>query len=79
MAGLLKTGGTMMKPPPRGSVMLIRRAPRDWSHTGIVTGGDQNHVQTIEGNTNNEGSREGYEVAQRFRSYDSLDFIQFTL
>jgi hypothetical protein len=31
--------------------------------------------ETIEGNTNDDGSREGYEVCRRFRSYQKTDFI----
>jgi hypothetical protein len=31
--------------------------------------------ETIEGNTNDEGSREGYEVCHRVRGYGSKDFI----
>jgi len=31
--------------------------------------------QTIEGNTNDDGSREGYEGCQRVRGYASKDFI----
>jgi hypothetical protein len=30
---------------------------------------------TIEGNTNDEGSREGYEVRKRIRGHEDKDFI----
>ena len=43
-----------------------------FSHTGIVSA-DQDaagHFLAIEGNTNNDGSRDGYEVAERTRSID---------
>ena len=41
-------------------------------HTGFVTKIDGVNVHTIEGNTNDEGSREGYEVARRIRSIKSI-------
>lgn len=37
-------------------------------HTGIVEAVDGDTLTTIEGNTNDDGSREGYEVARRQRS-----------
>jgi hypothetical protein len=35
-------------------------------------------VTTIEGNTNEAGSREGFEVSRRVRATTSLDFIAAT-
>jgi hypothetical protein len=32
---------------------------------------------TVEGNTNDEGSADGYEVCQRMRSLTKKDFIRF--
>ena len=48
----------------------------DRHHTGIVTevAKDGSWVKTIEGNTNDEGSREGYEVCARTRAVGKLDF-----
>lgn len=40
-------------------------------HVAIVGKVEQTHVWTIEGNTNDEGSREGYEVARRKRKLNS--------
>jgi hypothetical protein len=58
-----------------GSLFLIRRTATDWTHTGIVTQVAAETIQTIEGNTNDDGSREGYEVCNRIRGYDAKDFI----
>jgi hypothetical protein len=58
-----------------GSFFLQRRTPSDWVHTGIVIKVEDNIFHTIEGNTNDEGSREGYEVCQRIRGYKKKDFI----
>lgn len=59
-----------------GSVFLVRKKPGDWTHTGIVTAFHSDHIETIEGNTNDSGSREGYEVCQRVRGYKGKDFIR---
>lgn len=62
--------GRLFHEPKRGDMFV-------WSsskggHTGFVVEvyevGDVKHVRTIEGNTNDEGSREGYEVCERRRS-----------
>ncbi|MCK4783957.1 MAG: peptidoglycan-binding protein, partial [Desulfobacteraceae bacterium] len=40
-----------------GSFFLSRRTSTDWVHTGIVVRADDEVFETIEGNTNDEGSR----------------------
>jgi cell wall-associated NlpC family hydrolase len=47
---------------PRGSLFVQRRTADDWNHVGIVVSGGVEVIETIEGNTNEGGSREGYEV-----------------
>jgi hypothetical protein len=64
---------SLLKP---GTVFLSRRTRRDWTHTGLVTRVDAKDVfSTIEGNTNDEGSREGYEVCARVRGFGNKDFV----
>ncbi len=58
-----------------GSIFLNRKTTTDWTHTGLVTAVHEETFDTIEGNTNDAGDREGYEVCRRVRSYDSKDFI----
>lgn len=58
-----------------GSLFLNRRTSTDWTHTGIVLKAEAEFFHTIEGNTNDEGDREGYEVCQRIRGYKDKDFI----
>lgn len=42
----------------------------EWSgHAGIVTGTNLNSFDTVEGNTNDQGGREGYIVAKKQRSF----------
>lgn len=59
-----------------GSIMLIRKSPGDWFHTGIVIDINESRVVTIEGNTNLAGSREGIRVLERKRSLKNKDFIE---
>jgi hypothetical protein len=56
---------------------LVRNTPSDWTHTGIVVSTSAETFKTIEGNTNDDGSREGYEVCARTRGYSNMDFIKF--
>jgi Putative peptidoglycan binding domain len=62
---------------PPGSLFLNRESDTDWTHVGVVIAADELTLSTIEGNTNDDGSREGYEVCMRTRSYTNRDFIVF--
>jgi hypothetical protein len=61
---------------PVGCFFLNRRTDNDWNHTGIVIAFHDDHFETIEGNTNDAGDREGYEVCQRIRGYEGKDFVK---
>lgn len=63
---------------PPGTVFLNRRVANDWTHTGFVLDAGRETFTTIEGNTNDEGSREGYEVCARTRGYGARDFVRLT-
>ncbi len=58
-----------------GWLFLQRRTASDWVHVGIVTAAKSDYFHTLEGNTNDSGDREGYEVAARFRGFAKKDFI----
>ncbi len=64
-------------------LFLRRRTSTDWTHTGIAADGTGKPKQlvfaTMEGNTNDEGSREGFEACYRKRSVSAsnYDFIKF--
>ena len=60
---------------PPGALFLVRRTPADWTHVGVVTRSGPDAFDTIEGNTNDDGSREGFEVCARTRGYKDKDFI----
>lgn len=46
-------------------------------HTGIVESVEGSVIKTIEGNTNNDGSREGYMVCKHSRSLHSSQLVGF--
>jgi len=79
-------GGRLLTQPPLsqrsritpGSFFLRLAAhgePFEYGHTGIVVDADGDTFKTIEGNTNDDGSFEGYEVCARVRGYPNIDFI----
>lgn len=79
---LIKTGGVMRqwnesakerrKSAPQVGDVFIMDFGKGTGHTGFVERVDGSNVHTIEGNTNDEGSREGYEVARRVRPLKSF-------
>ncbi len=87
---LIKTGGVAVQMNkttlPKLSVNSKAIAPGDvfimefksgFGHTGFVKEIKGDSITTIEGNTNSDGSREGYEVASRTRKLVSFKgFIQ---
>lgn len=52
--------------PQPGDVMILDYG-NGQGHTGIIIEVNGDTLTTIEGNTNDDGSREGYEVARRTR------------
>lgn len=58
-----------------GSLFLVNKSANDWVHTGIVVSTSPETFTSIEGNTNDNGEREGYEVCSRTRGYNRMDFI----
>jgi hypothetical protein len=58
-----------------GSIFLVQQTSTMWQHTGIVSSVGNNYFHTIEGNTNDDGSPEGYEVCERVRGFNRMDFI----
>lgn len=75
---MLKTGGVLLQwkqrkekfralTPQPGDIFIMDYG-KGTGHTGIVEKvNEDGTVDTIEGNTNDEGSREGYEVCRRTR------------
>lgn len=78
--GLKPTGGVMDQWNSRPALRVSTPQPGDifimdfgkgLGHTGFVEKVEGPNIHTIEGNTNDEGSREGYEVARRVRKISS--------
>jgi len=84
---LVKTGGCMMQwnkinkiykhSEPLAGDIFIQDHGKGLGHTGIVEKVQGDKIFTIEGNTNDTGSREGYEVCRRVRDIKScIGFIR---
>ena len=88
---LVKTGGCLLQwntttcrkivPRNTGAVkpgdIFIMEFKGGTGHTGFVESVRPGYIVTIEGNTNDDGDREGYEVARRERPIGSIKgFIQ---
>lgn len=87
ISGVPKTGGVLdmwnkapnnrVTYPQPGDVVIFDYGGGK-GHTGIVESVDDDKLTTIEGNTNDDGSREGYEVARRQRSASKAKgFLRF--
>lgn len=78
---LFKTAGVLAMYNKEKFLVVINPEPGDLfimdfgkgqGHTGIVEKVEKNLIHTIEGNTNDEGSREGYEVCRRQRKPNTI-------
>lgn len=72
---LLRAGQTNAKGVKPGDIFLCVRNGTDAYHTGLVTSVSEDSFGTIEGNTNEGGSANGYEVARRYRGWAGKRFI----
>jgi hypothetical protein len=63
------------QPLPPGSLFLIRNTDTDFTHTGVVIGLAGDTFETIEGNTNDSGDHDGFEVCRRTRRINKVDFV----
>lgn len=66
-----KSSGHVIKDPVPGCLFLVKNT----SHTGIVIDAVGEIIITIEGNTNDDGNREGYEVCSRYRQTKNNNYI----
>src|SRR5262249_6832647 len=57
-----------------GSLFLERGGPTGYLHCGIVVSKNGDTMQTIEGNSNEGGSNNGYEALSRTRWFKNMDF-----
>lgn len=85
---LFKTGGVLEQwrqrkdnfrslTPQSGDIFIMDYG-KGLGHTGIVEKVELDTIHTIEGNTNDDGSREGYEVCRRTRPRGKiLGYLRF--
>lgn len=73
--GLFIPGGKKPVGLKAGDLFLCRSTKRPWVHIGIVSKVGSDYITTIEGNSNETGSREGVAVVKLVRAYTNLDFI----
>lgn len=68
---------TDLKRVERGHFFLVRGGSTSHSHGGIVVKTSSTHFWTLEGNSNNQGTNEGQEVAyvRREKTPGKYDFI----
>jgi hypothetical protein len=52
-----------------GDIFLVQKTPADWFHTGLIIGVHDSVFETIEGNTNEDGSHNGIGVFKRSRNF----------
>lgn len=79
--GLLQMGDSVDKTQiVPGSLFIAKKSSGSgYSHIGLVTYAGGSGFETIEGNTNLSGGREGYKIAAQSRGYgDKYDFIIFS-
>jgi hypothetical protein len=70
-----------LTPDPKQSAagdVFICMSGEDAFHTGIQTSPGVDSFQTIEGNSNDAGSANGYEVCARFRAHRNVRFIRLS-
>ena len=73
-----KSSALLQAPHPSiapGAIFLLRKKGGGHMHTGIVTKVEKEFYETIEGNTNDAGEREGIAVMARIRGFKNTDFI----
>jgi hypothetical protein len=53
----------------------VRKVDKVWEHRGIVSASAAETMSTLEGNTDTDGSSNGYEAIGRTRNYAGKDFV----
>ena len=59
-----------------GDLFLVPKGGGLYQHVGLVEDPQPDHFVSIEGNSNTNGSRNGFEVTRAFRVYKNLDFVR---
>lgn len=78
LASGFKKQGRWSEYPAKGAVVFYG-TPSDLNHTGIVVDYDGEYIYTVEGNTNDSGSREGDGVYLKKRARRGVNVIGYGL
>jgi hypothetical protein len=74
-----RIGGNRMHPQAGDAIAFYHAELKRYAHIGLIVSiehrADGIYLHTVEGNTNDEGSREGYEVAARVRRWNPRAMI----
>ena len=62
-----------------GDILLLQKAPHDWTHTAIITAIGDGIFETVEGNTNDGGSRNGFAAIKRIRNFRTSKLDVFSI
>lgn len=76
LAAGFKKNGRWSEYPAKGAVVFYG-VPSDLNHTGIVVGFNEDFIWTVEGNTNDDGSREGDGVYLKKRARKGANVIGY--
>jgi hypothetical protein len=73
-----RADGRLVTRAEAGDLFLVRGPSQvdPWTHGGLVTWAGADVVESIEGNSNDDGSREGVAVVSRVRGVGRLDFVR---
>lgn len=72
----VRANPSVVKP---GDIFLVQKTPNDWFHTGLITGVHGDLFDTIEGNTNTDGSSNGNGVYKRVRNFQTSKLDVFSI
>ena len=62
-----------------GDIFLLQEEELDWIHTGIIVSVSGDVFETMEGNTNNDGSRNGTRACKRVRNFRKSKLDVFSI
>jgi peptidoglycan hydrolase-like protein with peptidoglycan-binding domain len=73
---VVRNNPQLVKP---GDIFLLQKTPNDWMHTGLITAIHEETFDTIEGNTNTDGSSNGNGVYKRVRNFRQSKLDVFSI
>jgi peptidoglycan hydrolase-like protein with peptidoglycan-binding domain len=62
-----------------GDIFLVQKLPNDWVHTGLIISVNGDIFETIEGNSNSDGSNNGNRACKRVRNFMTSKLDVFSI